>query len=88
MFLICSNAGERVNPELFPAQPAGAQQAGEVIANKPGIWDRYFSPRQDDSRVSQAAAYLETLNPEQRRAVEHGVRENDSTPGPPLLVIA
>ena len=34
------------------------------------------------------AAYLETLNPEQRRAVEHGVREQDCTPGPPLLVIA
>ena len=35
-----------------------------------------------------AAAYLETLNPEQRRAVEHGVREQDCTPGAPLLVIA
>src|SRR5471030_719349 len=38
--------------------------------------------------VSVAATYLETLNPEQRRAVEHGVRERDSTPGVPLLVIA
>jgi hypothetical protein len=38
--------------------------------------------------VLVAAAYLDTLNPEQRRAVEHGVREQDSTPGPPLLVIA
>jgi TolC family type I secretion outer membrane protein len=38
--------------------------------------------------VTVAAAYLETLNPEQRRAVEHGVREQDSTPGVPLLVIA
>ena len=34
------------------------------------------------------AAYLETLNSEQRRVVEHGVREKDCTPGPPLLVIA
>ena len=34
------------------------------------------------------AAYLETLNPEQRRAVEHGIREQDCTPGLPLLVIA
>ena len=34
------------------------------------------------------AAYLETLNPEQRRAVEHGVREQDCTPRAPLLVIA
>jgi DNA helicase-2/ATP-dependent DNA helicase PcrA len=38
--------------------------------------------------VSVAAAYLETLNSEQRRAVEHGVREKDCTPGVPLLVIA
>jgi DNA helicase II / ATP-dependent DNA helicase PcrA len=38
--------------------------------------------------VLVAAAYLDTLNPEQRRAVEHGVREQDSTPGPPLLVVA
>src|SRR5947199_6415815 len=34
------------------------------------------------------AAYLETLNSEQRRAVEHGVGEQDSTPATPLLVIA
>src|SRR5436190_23536121 len=34
------------------------------------------------------AAYLETLNPEQRRAVEHGVRDKDCTSGVPLLVIA
>src|SRR5512141_229722 len=33
-------------------------------------------------------AYLETLNPEQRRAVEHGVREKHAAPGAPLLVIA
>src|SRR3954452_686978 len=38
--------------------------------------------------VSVAATYLETLNSEQRRAVEHGVRERDSKPGVPLLVIA
>jgi DNA helicase-2/ATP-dependent DNA helicase PcrA len=39
-------------------------------------------------RVSQTAPYLEMLNLEQRRAVEHGVGENDCTPGTPLLVIA
>jgi DNA helicase-2/ATP-dependent DNA helicase PcrA len=38
--------------------------------------------------MSLAAAYLSTLNPEQRRAVEHGVRKHDCTPGLPLLVIA
>jgi DNA helicase II / ATP-dependent DNA helicase PcrA len=36
--------------------------------------------------VPSAAAYLETLNPEQRRAVEHGVRGD--APAAPLLVIA
>jgi DNA helicase-2/ATP-dependent DNA helicase PcrA len=34
------------------------------------------------------AAYLEKLNSAQRRAVEHGVRENACAPGVPLLVIA
>jgi DNA helicase-2/ATP-dependent DNA helicase PcrA len=34
------------------------------------------------------AAYLEKLNSEQRRAVEHGVRENVCSPTEPLLVIA
>ncbi len=33
-------------------------------------------------------ACLEKLNPEQRRAVEHGVQANGPLPGPPLLVIA
>ena len=37
--------------------------------------------------ASTAASYLETLNPEQRRAVEHGVSGNNHV-GPPLLVIA
>ena len=39
-------------------------------------------------RTVSGAAYLETLNPEQRRAVEHGVGGKDCTPGMPLLVIA
>jgi DNA helicase-2/ATP-dependent DNA helicase PcrA len=33
-------------------------------------------------------AYLEKLNPEQRRAVEHGAREKGCAPAGPLLVIA
>src|SRR5712672_4663106 len=33
-------------------------------------------------------AYLDKLNSEQRRAVEHGVREKNCTPAAPLLVIA
>ena len=38
--------------------------------------------------MTLAAAYLETLNPEQRRAVEHGVEKQNCRPGQPLLVIA
>jgi DNA helicase-2/ATP-dependent DNA helicase PcrA len=34
------------------------------------------------------AGYLEKLNPQQRRAVEHGVQENACAPVAPLLVIA
>ena len=33
-------------------------------------------------------AYLDTLNSEQRRAVEHGVADLDGRSGGPLLVIA
>src|ERR1700687_4038954 len=35
-----------------------------------------------------SVAYLESLNHEQRRAVEHGVREKSAAPSMPLLVIA
>src|ERR1700681_2903431 len=35
-----------------------------------------------------SVAYLESLNREQRRAVEHGVREESAAPSMPLLVIA
>src|SRR5215469_2597592 len=35
-----------------------------------------------------SVAYLENLNREQRRAVEHGVSGKNAAPGPPLLIIA
>lgn len=35
-----------------------------------------------------SVAYLDQLNPSQRQAVVHGVRIRDTTPAPPLLVIA
>jgi hypothetical protein len=38
--------------------------------------------------TAMAVAYLETLNPDQRRAVEHGVDARSAAPAPPLLVIA
>jgi DNA helicase II / ATP-dependent DNA helicase PcrA len=37
--------------------------------------------------LTRAATYLEELNPDQRRAVEHGVGQNGIV-GPPLLVVA
>ena len=48
------------------------QDAWRAIANKAGISDGRIN-RKDDSDVPAAASYLESLNPEQRRAVEHGV---------------
>ena len=54
------------------------------IVSAPGITEFDFSPRDDQSVPS--AAYLESLNPEQRRAVEHGTTEADGCA--PLLVIA
>jgi DNA helicase II / ATP-dependent DNA helicase PcrA len=42
----------------------------------------------DSFAVPAAAAYLDTLNPEQRRAVEHGGSNADGKPAAPLLVIA
>jgi DNA helicase-2/ATP-dependent DNA helicase PcrA len=41
-----------------------------------------------DSTMSTAIAYLDALNPEQRRAVEHGVSDLSGASGGPLLVIA
>src|SRR6266576_3520643 len=38
--------------------------------------------------MAAASAYLDGLNSEQRRAVEHGVTESDCTSSCPLLVIA
>src|SRR5260221_13237228 len=38
--------------------------------------------------MSVRSAYLDTLNSEQRRAVEHGVADLDGRSGGPLLVIA
>ena len=35
-----------------------------------------------------ALAHLEKLNPQQRRAVEHGIGARDTRPAAPLLVIA
>src|SRR5712692_9149365 len=56
-----------------------------AIANKAGISERRSS---SDESIMPAASYLDTLNVQQRLAVEHGVRERDCAPRSPLLVIA
>ena len=43
---------------------------------------------QNDSIMPLASAHVDTLNTEQRRAVEHGVSEGNCASGGPLLVIA
>ena len=45
-----------------------------------------YSDHERTPKVQTATAYLETLNPEQRRAVEHGAA--GGLAAPPLLVIA
>src|SRR6266567_7619613 len=69
--------------EMSPSRPGSRHS---IIANKARIRDRPI--RRSGEYVSAAAAYLEILNPEQRRAVEHGVLEKDCSPRSPLLVIA
>jgi hypothetical protein len=66
--------------------PSWPRSRHYIIANKARIRDRPI--RRLGEYVSAAATYLEALNPEQRRAVEHGVLENDCSPRSPLLVIA
>ena len=46
------------------------------------------TPTVEPPRDAMPAAYLDTLNAAQRRAVEHGVADGRATPGQPLLVIA
>ena len=56
-----------------------------ALANKTGITDPDPSSRENDPVSS---AYLDKLNPEQRRAVEHGGAADSGSHGRPLLVIA
>src|SRR5450759_4122281 len=51
-----------------------------------GIIDSHYSDYERTPKVQTATAYLDTLNPEQRRAVEHGAA--GGLAASPLLVIA
>ena len=57
------------------------------VANKRETCFFRAAPVRNDSQP-MSAAYLDKHNPEQRRAVEHGVREKACAPSAPLLVIA
>src|SRR3954453_19741515 len=88
MFLICSKTDVESTWNSSPGTRSHTGIWGEVIANKKESVGHVFLAEGMIRPVSVAATYLETLNPQQRRAVEHGVREKDCTPGAPLLVIA
>ena len=57
------------------------------VANKTRKMVDWFDLLQTDLPL-MTATYLETLNREQRRAVEHGVQKKNAAPGAALLVIA
>jgi DNA helicase-2/ATP-dependent DNA helicase PcrA len=62
-------------------------QAEIQVAVTAGIIDRRALPSMNrTTKVQTATAYLDTLNPEQRRAVEHGSEQGSAAA--PLLVIA
>src|SRR5713226_8867640 len=65
--------------------PGNRHLIQSAIANKAGISERRSS---SDESIMPATRYLDTLNVQQRLAVEHGVRERDCAPRAPLLVIA
>lgn len=86
LFLICSYRHVRVNrPIRFRSDDLAPKNAEAVVTAK-GITESVFFRARKTHPVQTAAAYLDSLNPEQRRAVEHGA----AGPGPfaPLLVIA
>ena len=68
--------GLRIDPSL-----------SEALRTKQESWISGVPLRPDRSHV-MSAAYLEKLNHEQRRAVEHGVLKSACVPVAPLLVIA
>src|SRR5207249_118036 len=65
----------------------GVAGVGDLIAVPRRITEREVRSGGQFVLATTAASYLETLNPEQRRAVEHGVNAYGHV-GAPLLVIA
>ena len=75
----------RKDQAMRPVTPTLRLQQASCEQDEKGV--SWITSLHTDSQP-MSVAYLEKLNPEQRRAVEHGVRENDAAPGTPLLVIA
>src|SRR5258707_3532252 len=65
-----------------------ASRLSRSVANKTRNMVDWFGLLQTDLPPMTGTTYLETLNREQRRAVEHSVRKNNAAPGAALLVIA
>jgi hypothetical protein len=59
-----------------------------LVGCEQGTWFLAVLPPAKRSARSMSATYLEKLNPEQRRAVEHGVGESATDADHALLVIA
>src|ERR1700731_3760234 len=72
----CSLRGGRAIPKRRSRGLRSQQESSTVI----------YSDHERTPKVQTTPAYLETLNPEQRRAVEHGASGGQATS--PLLVIA
>jgi DNA helicase II / ATP-dependent DNA helicase PcrA len=83
--ILHQNTTDPLTPTAGVSARHGVRE-NESVANKTGIvveWQHCFRNSQP-----MLSAHLERLNPEQRRAVEHGVEEAGARPGKPLLVIA
>ena len=83
----CAKAGRRPSATLL--QLAGSRATLERrsrLRSRQESLTVVYSNHERTPKVQTATAYLETLNPEQRRAVEHGAA--GGLAAPPLLVIA
>jgi hypothetical protein len=85
----CAKTGRRPSATLLLACVATAPPPSrglESLRSQQESSTVIYSDHGWTPKMKTATAYLETLNPEQRRAVEHGAA--DGLAAPPLLVIA
>ena len=70
------------------SHPYGRRKMCLSVANEQGTWFLAVVPPAKRFARSMSAAYLEKLNPDQRRAVEHGMGKSEDDAHHALLVIA